>query len=133
MKLEELPEDIINCIKEYIPLDVMVWLNREYYTNYHSVIYNSITLCESYIRMLVRRDKHYIFKIVLNDNIIRWYSMKKYPYKYMIFENYLHFLINYADENNSQNVKMIIEHTYDTIIGQKRHKKTRVLFNRWRN
>lgn len=133
IKLEELPEDIITCIKEYIPLEVIVWLNKENYTNYHSVIYNSITLSESYIRMLIRGDKYFIFKMVLQDNMTRWYNMKRYTYKHMIFNNYLHFLINYADENNSKNIKNIIENTCDTILGKKWHKKTRVLFNRWRN
>jgi hypothetical protein len=123
IKQENIPEDILQYIKEYIPLDVMVWLNRDYYTSYHNTIYDSINICESYIRMLIRGDKHYIFKMVLQDNIMRWYNMKKYTYKHMVFENYLNFLINYADENNSKNVKMIIENTCDRIIGKKWHKK----------
>jgi hypothetical protein len=135
MKLENIPEDIINYIKNFIPLDVLVWLNSDYYRNCHHLVYKCIPplMCENYIRMIVRRDKAYVFKTVLQDNILRWYNMKKYMYKNMIFDNYLQFLVNYANENDSKNIKTMIENTSYLILGKKWHKKTRVLFNRWKN
>jgi hypothetical protein len=136
IKLEILPEDVINYIKKFIPLDILVWLNRENYTNYHhTAIYKYIPplMCENYIRMVIRKDKDYVFKILLNDNIMRWYSMKKYMYKNMTFENYLYFLVAYATENNSRKIKSLIEDTCYLILGKKWHKKTKVLFNRWKN
>jgi hypothetical protein len=136
IKLENIPEDIINYIKNFIPLDVLVWLNSDYYRNcHHSAIYKCIPplMCENYIRMIVRRDKDYVFETVLQDNILRWYNMKKYMYKNMIFDNYLQFLVNYANENDSKNIKTMIENTSYLILGKKWHKKTRVLFNRWKN
>lgn len=131
--LKNMPDDILVYIKEYLPLEVLVWLNSENYNTYHYVINKYIPKYEQYIRCIVRKDYDFVLKRVIYDNFSKWYAMKKYMYKHMVFDNYLRFLVEYANENHSSKSKYIIEDAVNLFLGKKRHKKTRVLFNRWRN
>ena len=82
---------------------------------------------------MVRRDYEYVFERILNESFNRWYYMKKYFYKNIIFDNYISFLIEYATEYNSIKSKNLIMNKSTSILGIKRHKKTKVFFNRWKN
>ena len=124
--------DILEYIKDFLPLENIVCLNRTNYMNHHHVLYKHIYNYEKYVRYMIRKDYDYVVERILNENFNRWYSMKKYFYKHMIFYTYLNFLIEYANEHESMKSKNIIENMLRSNLGEKRHKKTRVIFNRWK-
>ena len=60
-KINELPYEIINLIKEYIPNKNIVFVNKKFYLSYHNLIKISIINFENYIRDMIRRDNEFIF------------------------------------------------------------------------
>jgi len=107
-KIKKLPDDIINIIKEFIPKKQLVFTNHENYKLYHKLIRVNIQNYENYIRDMIRRDNDFVFIRILEENYKRWFEIKHYRYKNMIFKNYLYFIINYSIENESSNCRKIM-------------------------
>jgi hypothetical protein len=133
-KIIVLPDEIIDIIKEYIPKKALVFTNRENYDLYHPLIKNTIKNYENYIRDMIRRDNYFVFNKIVRENFKKWYEIKQYRYKNMIFKNYFYFTINYCIENESNNCRMIInvflkEHGLDKNL----HKKNVFKYIRWKD
>jgi len=133
-KINNLPEVIVDLIKEYIPKNVLAFINRENYNIYHSFIYNSIRDFESYIRDMVRRDNEFVFYKLVREKYCKWIDIKQYRYKNMIFKNYFYFIINFCIENDSDNCRKVIniflkEHGLDKNL----HKKNVVKYIKWKD
>ena len=107
-KISELPDEIINHIKEFMPNCKLVFVNRYFYNLYHYTIRNSISLYENYIRDMVRRDNDFVFKKIIEENMERWIKNKNYVYKNMVFKNYSFFINYFCMEHNSQNCRKIL-------------------------
>lgn len=130
----KMPEVIVNIIKEYIPKKSLVFTNKTHYILYHAFIKTHITNFENYIRDTIRRDNEFVFEMIMRENYKKWYEIKNYKYKNMIFKNYFYFVINYCIENDSNNCRNII----NEIIKQhglckNLHKKNIVKYIRWRD
>jgi hypothetical protein len=133
-KINNLPEVIVDLIKEYIPKKTLVFTNRENYNLYHSYIFISIKNYDNYIRDMIRRDNEFIFDKIVRENFNKWNNIKQYRYKNMIFKNYFYFTINYCIENDSDNCRKIIniflkEHGLDKNL----HKKNVVKYIKWKD
>ena len=64
---------------------------------------------ETFNRQIIRNDWYYVFQIILNENFDKWMKMRKYIYGSSIFENYLYFLLYFANEHNSTHCKELIK------------------------
>ena len=65
IKINILPEDMVNIIKEYLPKIYYIFTNRENYTLYHHIIKLYITKYENYSRDTIVNDNVFVFdKIV---------------------------------------------------------------------
>ena len=131
---KRLPPELIRYIKEYIPKRTFVFTNRANYNLYHPLIKSSITDYESYIRAMIRQDNEFVFKKNLEENYSKWYEVRQYMYKNMIFNNYLYFVMNFCIENESTNCRKILfyflkEHG----LGKNLHKKNIVKYIKWKN
>lgn len=104
-----LPNEIIQLIKEYIPINKLVFVNSVYYKSYHYLIKKNIPLFENYIRDTIRRDNEYVFEQIIRENLNYWVKKRQYIYKNMIFANYIYFIIHYCIENNSDKCRLIIK------------------------
>lgn len=62
-----LPNEIIQLIKEYIPINKLVFVNSVYYKSYHYLIKKNIPLFENYIRDTIRRDNEYVFEQIIQE------------------------------------------------------------------
>jgi hypothetical protein len=132
--ISELPFDIQNIIKDYLPKMCLVFTNRENYMLYHPLIKKSILNYENYIRDAVRRDHEFVFNRIFLENINRWLNIKKYNYKSMVFNNYLHFIIYYCIENDSNNCRKIIDdYLKEHGLCKNLHKKNVIKYIRWKN
>lgn len=131
---KRLPPELIRYIKEYIPKKTFVFTNRENYNLYHSLIQPSIIEYESYIRAMIRQDNEFVFKKIIEENISKWYEIRQYKYKNMIFNNYLYFVMNFCIENESNNCrKTIFEFLKEHGLGKNLHKKNIVKYIKWKN
>jgi len=134
MKLSDLPYDIIEIIKQFIPVRYLVFVNKTFYNLYHHTIRNNILLFDNYVRDMIRIDNNIVFDKILGENIDLWLKNKEYRYKNMIFKNYIYFILHYCIENNSERCREIIH-----IYLQKRdlcrnlHKKNVVKYIKWNN
>ena len=131
---KRLPPELIRYIKEYIPKKTFIFTNRENYNLYHSLIQPSIIDYESYIRAMIRQDNEFVFKKIIEENISKWYEIRQYKYKNMIFKNYLYFVMNFCIENESNNCrKTILEFLKEHGLGKNLHKKNIVKYIKWKN
>jgi hypothetical protein len=131
---KRLPVELVRYIKEYIPKKMFVFTNRENYNLYHSLIQPSIVEYESYIRAMIRQDNEFVFKKIIEENISKWYEIRQYKYKNMIFNNYLYFVMNFCIENESNNCrKTILEFLKEHGLGKNLHKKNIVKYIKWKN
>ena len=129
-----LPPELIRYIKEYIPKKTFVFTNRENYNLYHSLIKPSIKDYESYIRSMIRQDNEFVFKKIVEENFSKWYEIRQYKYKNMIFKNYLYFVMNFCIENESNNCrKTVLEFLKEHGLGKNLHKKNIVKYIKWKN
>ena len=133
-RVKQLPLEIINIIKEFVPKVVFVFTNRENYNMYHSLLRPYITNYENYLRDTIRRDNEFVCNMILRENYNQWYEIKKYRYKNMIFTNYLYFIIHYCIENDSNNCSNVIhDFLQEHGLGKNLHKKNVVKYIRWKN
>ena len=84
---------------------------------------------ENYIRFIVRQDNDLAFKIMLDENIHKWFKIKKYIYKDAIFMNYVYFIISYCEDNDSKKCKERVLNKLDELgLSKNQHKKTLVKY-----
>ena len=132
-KIENLPDELIRLIKEYIPIIVIVFTNKENYYLYHSYIKKYIINYETYIRDTIRRDHSFTFNKILEENYKKWLNTKKYIYKNIIYINYIYFIIDYCIENLSTQCRnIIIFFLKQNGLCQNQHKKNISKHIRWK-
>ena len=132
--ISDLPNEIIDLIKEFIPREKLVFVNSGYYKLYHHTIKKYIPLYSNYIRDIIRRDNEYVFEEVVKENIELWFKKKEYFYKNMIFDNYIYFIMNYCIENNSERCRdILIQYLSKRDLCRNLHKKKVVKYIKWKN
>ena len=132
--INKLPTELVDIIKEYIPTKSLVFVNKTYYMLHHSLIKKYINNYENYIRDVIRRDNEFVFERIVNENFNKWFQIKKYRYKNIIFNNYAYFVINYCIENESNNCRKIIEDLFKELgLDKNLHKKNIIKYIRWRS
>jgi hypothetical protein len=132
-KIEYLPDEIIRLIKEYIPIKILVFTNKENYNLYHSYMKKYIINYENYIRDTIRRDNSFVFNKILEENYKKWLDIKKYIYKNTIYKNYIYFVIDYCIENLSTQCRNIITiFLRQNGLCQNQHKKNISKHIRWK-
>ena len=132
--IDKLPDELIDIIKEYIPLEVTIFLNKALYLKNHCVIKQFISNYESYIRDMVRKNNDFVFEQICKENFKKWLFIKKYHYKSIIFSNYIYFLLYFCNENNSSQCREIIKsHLTQHGLIEKQHKKNIIKHIRWKH
>jgi hypothetical protein len=133
-KINQLPYEVINLIKEYIPNKNIVFVNKKFYLLYHNLIKISIINYENYNRDMIRRDNEMVFNMILRENYNKWCEIKQYRYKNMIFINYIYFIIYYCIEYDSNNCSNVINIFFkEHGLGKNLHKKNVVKYIRWKD
>jgi hypothetical protein len=134
MNINELPEEIIDLIKEFIPYYKLVFLNSKYYNTYHHILRNHIPKYDNYVRDVINRDNEMVFKYIARENFDKWLKNVKYRYKDMLFNNYIYFVLYYCSENNSVNCReILINYLSERNLYKNLHKKNVVKYIKWNN
>jgi len=134
MKLNNLPDVIIDLIKEFIPRQYLAFTNKTFYNLYHHTIRNNIPLFDNYVRDMIRGDNYIVFEKILGENIELWCKNRQYRYKNMVFNNYIYFVLYYCIENNSDRCREIInDNLKKRDLCRNLHKKNLVKYIKWNN
>jgi hypothetical protein len=130
--LNNLPDDIIRYIKEFLLLDILVFTNKTYYNLYHYIIKNKIKKYELYVRHFIKRDFDIVFEQILGENIQLWLKNDKFIYKNMEFNNYIYFIMYYCIENDSKNCSKFMNHFLkERNLCKNLHKKNVIKYIKW--
>lgn len=134
MNINDLPEVIVDLIKEFIPLIKLVFVNKTFYNLNHSKLYKFIPLYENYTRDMIRRDNSFVFEKIVIENFDIWIRNKQYRYKNMIFNNYIYFIHYFCIENNSERCREVINIILkERDLSKNLHKKNVFKYIKWIN
>ncbi len=121
--MNNLPEDILNLIYQYIPYHVRCLFSAKNYLKYNSShqeylrnnVYgyhlklNKRFTFDTYVRKLIKNDYYYVFQFVLKENYKSWKkTTKKNRYKNMNYRSKLLFYSLYCIENKANKCLEII-------------------------
>ena len=133
-KINILPIELVNIIKDFLPVKSFIYTNRENYIKYHSIIQSTIKNYDSYIRDIIQRDNHFIFEINVKENYVSWFNIKKYIYNNKIYKNFIYFIIDYCIEQKSNNCRKFITFFLKELgLCKNQHKKNIVKNIIWKN
>ena len=82
---------------------------------------------------MVRHDCAMVLGKLIDENFDKWKKMKKYYFKYMIFKNYLCFLMFLCVENGAVKCQRTLHEKASAVLGEKWHKNVRIRNCRWSN
>jgi len=109
-KILDFPDDIIDLIIDSLTPYNKIFLNKKYYIKYNNHIDKYIIpdYSEIYIRDIIKKDYSFIFKELLNRKFNRWILMHNYTYKFLLYKDYIHFILYYSSINNSYKCNKLI-------------------------
>jgi hypothetical protein len=109
-KISDFPDDIIQLITNYLSPYNKIFLNKKYYYKYNYYIDKYIIpeYSEIYIRDIIKKDYSFVFKEILNRKFNRWVLMHNYSYKFILYKDYIHFILYYSSINNSYKCNKLI-------------------------
>jgi len=121
LNVMNLPEDMVNVIREYIPHKYLIFTNKTNYYQYHSLLRNNIigNQFESYVRDMIRRDNDMAFREIIKENLPIWNKIQNYEYKHHHYPNYILFLLDYCIENESNKCRILIKEYMKPNLSQK--------------
>jgi len=113
--MNNLPEEILDIIYDYVPKRVKCLLSSENYKKYNihhfeylknTVYGNHLKLnkrfsFDTYVRRLIKNDMYYVFGFVLKNNMKQWCKIKKTRYKNFNYKSKLLFYSFYCIECKS--------------------------------
>ena len=131
MEINLLPDELVNIIKSYLPINFLRLTNKYYWNKNYDITYSS-KLQSSYWRNLLRNDSYFIFDRYIDNAEAYFLKEKRIIYKSQIYPRRLE-LVNYLIKFifNSQKCKIVLEN----YMKRKRlvFKKIRVKLNKWSN
>ena len=132
--LKLLPEVIINKIQNYIPVQYLVNLNKNYYNLHNSENRKFIpgSYFNSYIRDVVRNDNSFVLDYVMKEYSTTWNKNKKYKYDNSSYSSYSEFLKQYSLDTISHQCNNLLNESSKNNTSGKQHKKVHSKNNRWR-
>jgi hypothetical protein len=131
--INQMPNELLELIKEYINKKTLVFVNKTYYNLYHTVIKKYINKYESYTRDIIRRDNYLVFQQICKENFNNWLNNKQYRYQFMIFNNYIYFIMFFCIENDSEKCRDILLNIFEERkFGKNLHKKNVIKYIKWK-
>jgi len=94
--------------------------------NHQKYIINCISSdkMERYIRYILRKDYNFIFYFLLNENYNKWFNMKNYLYKHIIYPHYIMFIEDFTINIQANKCRNIIQELYLKLsLKKNKHKK----------
>jgi hypothetical protein len=134
--IKRLPLEIEDIIKSFIPISVLLTLNKQYYVKYHKHIklFISKEQYDNYIRDTLRRDNDFVFNFLLKENHNVWLNIRKYKYANMNYGNYFCFIDKFCIDNESTKCRNLLkDYLNKTGLSKNQHKKNTITNIIWTN
>jgi len=141
IRLNKIPDVLLNEIFQYIPKKEKLFLNKSYYLNGHHDIFLYIKKrgIENFIRTMVRKDNDFIIYNLLIENHLKWLQMTRYYYNKCIYQNYVYFLHSYSLDNESTKCRNVIQEFLERLnknklgFNENQHKKKPYKYIEWKH
>jgi hypothetical protein len=131
-----LPDVLLDIIWIYLPHRVKIFLNKNYYIQYHSFFYENILIRnkENFIRFIIRSDNYFVFQQLLTENYKKWINdIKNYKYQNFLYKSYIYFLKDFCLFHESfQCINTLHYFLEKHNLCQNQHKKNTVRNIRWK-
>ena len=124
--IDKLSIDLVNEIKKYIPNKKLIFINKKKYIFNHYLIKDLIPKMkfEHYIRNIVYRDFDFVLSQIIQENYLKWFQIKEYLYKNIIYNNYIYFIKDFCIENKSEKCRIMLNKFLDKLgLCKNQHKK----------
>ena len=113
-KISQLPIELVNIIYLYIPLSTKGVLTSKMFVDYYNEKMKTITFSEyskhdTYIRDMVRTNRTYIFRMLINNALLIWERSKVWRWKNMKFPDYLSYISHLTIKYKKPQIKSIID------------------------
>lgn len=134
--IKRLPIELEDIIKSFLPISVLVTLNKKYYVKYHNHLKQLIAKnqYDNYIRDMLRKDNHFVFSFLINENYKLWLNIRKYKYSNMNYGNYFCFIDKFCVDNESTKCRNLLkEFLNKTGLSKNQHKKNTITNIIWTN
>lgn len=134
--INKLPKEVENIIKSFIPISVLLTLNKQYYVKYHKHTKQIIskTQYDNYIRDMIRRDNDFVFSFLLKENHNAWLNIRKYRYANVNYGNYFCFIDKFCIDNESTKCRNLLkDYLNKTGLSKNQHKKNTITNIIWIN
>lgn len=131
-----LPDEIIALIWSHLNINDKIFVNKKFYIKYNYLINDLIDSrrYESYLRDIVRNDYAFVFKHILQRKNNIFLGKTNYRYDSVIYSNFLLFLLDFSNKNNSQKCNNLVNLQL-ALSGLKKkwYKNNRINYNKWGN
>jgi hypothetical protein len=126
-------DDVLNYIYEFVPNNVKKSLNRSLFKEYS--LEHPIERLNSFFINIIRQDYSFILECHLKDKFKRWYKLRNWIYKNMVFHNYIEYLKYLCIVYESQKCRNMIRNIEEELQPEagKKYKKKRIRNTRWSN
>ena len=134
--IKRLPLELEDVIKSFIPISVLLTLNKQYYVKYHKYTKQFISKAQydNYIRDTLRRDNDFVFSFLLEENQKMWLNIRKYKYANVNYGNYFCFIDKFCIDNESTKCRNLLkDHFNKTGLSKNQHKKNTITNIIWTN
>jgi hypothetical protein len=133
LKINSLPFELINLIKEYVPKKEFIYTNRENFKLYHNLVLIKPNQFFNYVKTIIKYDYEFVFNILIRDNYQKWCEKGKIYYKNMSFGNYIYFILNFCLENESEKcLNTLLIFFKEVGLGKNLHKKNVIKYIKWK-
>lgn len=99
--VHNLPTELADLVRTFIPVHSKRLLNKTYYVANHSAIKVPANNIQTYVRKTIRQDHDFVFTQIVKEKYKQFLTQANYHYKNTIYLNYLYFLRAYCLENES--------------------------------
>jgi hypothetical protein len=119
--LRDLPDDLIDHIYKFLPFNIKATLSKKMYIDYYEEYYEYIKniICKgiyrrftfnTYIEKIIKNDAVFLFEKIIKKEICIWGKKKKYKYKGKKYKNYIDFLKELCQKNESTKCLNLIKY-----------------------
>ena len=119
--INNLPDDLKRIIYNYISLNVKIRLSKKMYINNYDEYYEFIKtkICKgvyrrfsfnTYVEKIIKNDLSFLFENIMKKESLIWGKKKKYKYKGKKYKNYMDFLKELCQKNESTHCLNLIKY-----------------------
>ena len=128
-----LPTDILGHIFSFVSMKIKKNLTKEDYLKYSK---NNDMIphykYDTIIRKITRKNYFFLLDLQFKKKYSQWLKLKRWRYKGFIYDNYIEYIRQLCNENNSNKCLEIIK-KYTGDMSKKKHKRRRIRNIRWNN